>query len=178
MTNKHIIICGARGVGKSTLIEKLLSHCTLPIYGYFTRSTPRREDGSHSIYIYPAGSKERPRSEKNHVGDCNQKHPNVNPEVFATLGCEYLKSKPDGIIAMDEIGFMEKNISAFCSKVLQCLDGNTPVLATIKDKYDVDYLNQIRAHPNVQVYTITPENRDTLYQELLPILLKWNKNRT
>ena len=33
---KHILICGAKGVGKSTLIRRLCMDANAPIYGYCT----------------------------------------------------------------------------------------------------------------------------------------------
>ena len=46
---KHILICGERGVGKSTLIEKLLAACPRPRYGFITKMRPADETGFHPI---------------------------------------------------------------------------------------------------------------------------------
>lgn len=174
MYMKHIVICGEKKTGKSTLIERLISQCTLPIYGFYTRTTARREDGYHSIYLYPAGSKARPETARNHVGDCNSRQRTVHPEVFNELGVEYLQHRHDGLIVMDELGFMEAGAEAFCQTVLRCFDGSTPVLAVCKARYDVAFLDQVRNHSKVQVYTITKENRDALYRTLLPVIRTWN----
>lgn len=173
MNGKHILICGERGVGKSTLIERLLNKNMLPVYGYFTRTTPRRADGFHSIYIYPAGSPDRSMSENNHIGDCNSRERTVNADVFTTLGVEYLRREQGGIVVMDELGFMETASPKFCAAVMDCFDGDTPVLASCKARYDVEFLNRVRAHPKTRVYDITKENRDELYDELLPIICSW-----
>ena len=178
MEKKHIVLTGARHVGKSTLIEKLLAHCTVPIYGFFTRSTPRREDGFHSIYLHPAGTSARICTEENHVGDCCYSRRTTNPHVFSRLGVPYLNHDTDGIIAMDELGFMEAEAPDFCSAVLRCLDGEVPVIAVCKDKPGVAFLDQIRNHPNIRLYTVTTENRDALYDTLLPEILRWNEERS
>ena len=50
MTEKrHILICGERGVGKSTLIEKLLAASSRPRYGFVTTMRPAGPDGFHPI---------------------------------------------------------------------------------------------------------------------------------
>ena len=49
MEKRHILLCGHRGVGKSTLIRKLLEDAGLPVYGFMTKSTHYREDGYHDI---------------------------------------------------------------------------------------------------------------------------------
>jgi nucleoside-triphosphatase len=87
----------------------------------------------------------------------------------------YLKAGAGGIIVMDEIGFMEAGSKAFCGAVMHCLDGDIPVLAAVKARFDVDYLNAVRAHPKAALYTITKENRDELYKQLLPVIRRWNK---
>ena len=67
---------------------------------------------------------------------------------------------------MDELGFMEQDAERFCSRVLELLDGDIPVLATAKSGHDIDFLNKILSHPNADVYYITIENRDELYELL------------
>ena len=175
MEKRHILIVGERRVGKSTLIEKLLEYNTKPVYGFFTRSDEPDPEGYHAIYIYPAGSKERPKSEENHIGTCNGRQRQVNPEVFETLGVEYLQNRPDGIIAMDEVGFMESEAPQFCAELLGCLDGDTRVIATVKARKGIEFLEQVRSHPKAEVFEITAENRDALFDELLPYILRWNK---
>ena len=37
---RHLLICGERGVGKSTLIRRLLEHSTLEVGGFVTKRLP------------------------------------------------------------------------------------------------------------------------------------------
>lgn len=95
--------------------------------------------------------------------------------MFLTKGIEYLESKPDGIIAMDEIGFMEEQAPEFCRRLLECLDGDIPVIATVKTKMDCDFLDRVKGHQKAQVYEITEENRNGLYDKLFPVLKEWER---
>lgn len=174
MEKRHIIVVGARHAGKSTLTERLSAHNTRPVYGYFTRSDAPDANGYHDIYIYPAGSAERVRSRANHIGTCNGRQRVVNTDVFETRGVEYLKNEPDGIIVMDELGFMETDAEHFKSAVLSCLDGDTHVFATVKAREGIDFLDAVRRHPKAEVFEINEENRDSLYEELLKYILAWN----
>lgn len=49
----HILLCGERQVGKSTLIRRLLQENRLPVYGFMTRM--ERTEPSYPVYIHPAG---------------------------------------------------------------------------------------------------------------------------
>ena len=173
---KHILICGARGVGKSTLIAKLIAKVDAPLYGYFTKRLDKADDdGLFPIYLYPAWVKdeERERGVENMIGRCSGKMHDVHAEVFDKFGAKYIRAaKPGGVIIMDELGFMERNAEEFKSAVFSALDGDIQVIAAVKDRYDVEFLNAVRAHEKAQVFNITEQNRDSLYGEILPLIAK------
>lgn len=174
---KHILLCGEVGIGKSTLIQRLLAQSTRPLYGFITKKLGPDEHGFHPIYIHPAGAGERVYEEKNLVGTCDRRIHNIRLDAFNTLGVSYLQAKPDGVILMDELGFMESKAEAFTRTVFAALDGDVPVIAAVKARYDVPFLNEVRAHPRAQLVLITKENRDELFAELLPRILEWNALR-
>lgn len=170
----HILIGGERGAGKSTLIEKLLQSNARPVYGFITKRLEADATGFHPIYIHPAGAAERAYTQENLIAMCNSKIHDPALDVFNVLGVRYLEAKPGGIVVMDELGFLESRADAFVKKVMETLDGDIPVLAAVKTRFDVPFLNEVRAHPKAALYTVTPENRDALYEELLPVIQSWN----
>ena len=168
---RHILICGERGVGKSTLIEKLLQASPRPRYGFVTKMGPAGPDGFRPVFIHPAGQPvaERAYAETNCVGTCDSRTHRVNLDVFNTLGVRYIeKAIPDGVLLMDELGFFEAKAEAFTAAVLHALEGDVPVIAAVKSRTDIPFLNAVRSVPKGEVFYITPENRDELYERLLP----------
>lgn len=163
---KHIVISGHRHVGKTTLLNRLLEDCDKPIYGFRTAPGASLRKGYRSFFIHPAACIERNESEDNHIGDGNGVAPIFYTEVFDTFGVKCLDSEPDGIIVMDELGFMENEAELFKAKVLECLDGDVPVIATAKEGMDTEFLNAVLNHPKADVYHIDKENRDELYEKL------------
>lgn len=163
---KHIVIAGKRHVGKTTLVNRLLEGREEPVYGFRTASGHCVRKGYKSFYIFPAGSGDRMESEENHIGDGNGRGPIGYPDAFNNYGIKCLEAEPGGIIVMDELGFMEKDAKAFCSRVLDLFDGEIQIIATAKSGHDIDFLNKILNHPNADVYYITPENRDELYETI------------
>ena len=173
---EHILICGKRNSGKTELLERLLAVCRIPVYGFSTGIVNTRPDGYHEIYMFPAGRTNGPLTSDNHIGDCNMSERTVYPEVFDTLGVRLLDAKPDGILVMDEIGFMETEAKRFCARVLEALDGEIPVLATVRDGTpQTEFLDRVRNHPKGRVYSVTRENVERLYAELLPVVESWNR---
>lgn len=168
---KHILICGARGVGKSTLIEKLLQACPRPRYGFLTKMEAPGPDGFRPIYLHPAA---QPReawtyTDENRIGSCDSRTHHTCPEAFNVLGVQYIQSAhPDGILVMDELGFFEAQAAAFTAAVLQALTEDIPVIAAVKDRKDIAFLNAVRAAPKAELFILTPENREQLLKQLLP----------
>ncbi len=171
---RHILICGERGAGKSTLIARLLAENTRPVYGFLTKRLAADETGFHPIYIHPAGAEKRAHGDENLIGTCDSRVHNVTLEVFDTLGVEYLRAEPSGVLVMDELGFMEAGAARFVEAVFAALNGDIPVIAAVKARFDVPFLNEVRAHENAAAYTITPDNRDEIYEALLPVIRGWN----
>ena len=158
-------------MGKSTLIERLLFACPRPRYGFVTRMEPAGEDGFHPIYIHPAGipATERVYTDTNCIGTCDSRTHRPNLAAFNTLGVRYIEAaRPDGILIMDELGFFEAKADDFTAAVLKALAGDVPVVAAVKSRTDVPFLNAVRTAPGTEVFYITSENREELYRMLLP----------
>ena len=161
----HLMICGERGVGKSTCIRRLIRESGREISGFVTKSESGTEDGFHDIYIHPAGQPESERhyGKDNLIGSCNKVIHRINTEVFETKGVEYLTGCHGGIIVMDELGFMEEDAAEFQQAVLDCLEGDVPVIGAIKPRVDVSFLNRIRCMDKVEVIPIYERSREEVY---------------
>ena len=164
----HCLIVGAPGVGKSTLIRRVLQELNRPIGGFLTK----KEKGifhpilGNPIYIYAVGEEEK-QCEENLIGYCKDRRPVVYKEGFDRFAPHLVEPVPqDGIVVMDEIGFMESASEAFCQGVLGLLDGEVPVLAGVKDK-DTPFLTKVRTHPKATCFYLTEENRDRVFLEVL-----------
>lgn len=169
----HTLIVGSRGVGKSTLIRRVLAELSCPVFGFETKKEDALadEEKGSPVYIYEAGT-EHIQTSENLVGYCKDKRPSVMKVAFDRYAPKLCADIPDGyIVLMDEIGFMESASEDFCNAVLKLLDGNVPVIAAVKNK-ETEFLNTVRTHPKASCFYITEDNRDVLFEEVLSFIKK------
>ena len=168
------LLLGRRRSGRSRMIRALLRDVEAPVFGYETVTMGTRTDGYHEIYLYPYGQTRHEKREENHVGDCNTRERVIYNQVFDTLGTSCLTVKKDGILVMDEIGFMESDASVFCRRILDCLDGPLPVLAAVRTGIETPFLRQVMELPNVCSIEMDPARFDEIYRELRTIVQSWD----
>lgn len=167
----HALIVGDRGVGKSTLIRRVLEDLNRPVFGYETKKEVQLEDPIRGcpIYIYDAGTPHC-RTPENLIGFHKEQDAAAVTAAFERYAPKLLQAVSENcVVELDEIGFLEAGAKTFCQAVLHLLDGNRPVIAAVKNK-DVPFLRTLREHPNARCFYITPENRDALYGEVLEFM--------
>ena len=64
-------------------------------------------------------------------------------------------------MVMDELGWMESSSYAFQKAVFAALSGPVPVLGVVRDER-LPFLDAVRSHPEVELLTITRENREQM----------------
>ena len=172
---KHILLTGKPGVGKTSVIKKILSLSKLDAGGFFTeeiRVMGRRMgfrvvtlDGEDGILA--------------HV-DCNSNYKvskyRVDLDSFERVAIPALenaiKNKP--IIVIDEIGTMELFSQKFKNLVSNILDGEKSLLCVIKEDGDA-FTEAIKNRNDVTVLTVNYENRESLPEKVLEMLKAMKK---
>ena len=169
---KNILICGPPGVGKTTLIKKILENINLRAGGFYTEEI-RENNRRVGFKIISLDNQEGILA---HISIKNSRRVGrygVNIYDLENIGVKSLSQalRDDDLIIVDEIGKMETFSDKFKDKVLDCLNSEKFVLATIGIGGD-KFISKIKERKDIVLFTINIENRDRLIDRISSLILK------
>ena len=160
---KHLFLTGPKQIGKSTVLRRLLQERDVKIGGFRTVRI-LLEDGASIHMVAP---NETEYTDENRIFSRRRGVLHIDPSDFDRIGCGLLAGSGDyDLILMDELGPNEANSEKFRQAVWNTLDGEISVYGVLQVA-DSDFLDAVAARPDVQVITISQENRDSMPQRLL-----------
>ncbi len=159
---KNILITGCSGVGKTTIILRLLERIRIDAGGFYTREL--REKGKRVGFELSTL-----QGKTGILAHVNTKSPfkvgkyGVDIRTLEETGVEAISRAIERkiLIVIDEIGKMELYSGKFRKIVIKALDSSAPVLATIGPQ-PIPFLNKVKSKADVLVIEVTPANRDSL----------------
>ncbi len=167
-----ILLAGVPGVGKTTLIQRVLARWAGPAGGFYTEEM--REHGQRvgfrlvtlagaSVTLAHTPSPALPLPGRHRVGRYV-----VDVAALDRVGVEAIRRAVAAghLVVVDEIGKMELFSQAFRAAVLEAIASAAPVLGTIMLRPH-PWADALKARPEVQVVTVTRENRDALVEVVL-----------
>ncbi|MDR0445901.1 MAG: nucleoside-triphosphatase [Oscillospiraceae bacterium] len=163
-TRRHILLTGEIQIGKSTAIRRFLAESGLTADGFMSHIADAAN--GRELYIARYDSK-RGETERGLAARVRFPDFEVYAEVFDGLGAQIIKDAGQReIIVIDELGRMEEVCEVFKAAVFEKLGGSVPIVGVVKDA-DCAFLDAVRAHPNVEIITVTRENRDGIPSRIL-----------
>lgn len=167
---KHILLSGKPGIGKTSVIKKILPLVGLDAGGFFTeeiRVMDRRMgfrivtlDGTDGILA--------------HI-ECNSNYKvgkyRVDLDSFEKIAIPALEDaiKNKSIVVIDEIGTMELFSLKFRELVSKVLNSDKTLLCTIKENGDA-FTEGIKNRTDIVLITVNYANRETLPEKVLEML--------
>ncbi|MCS7250026.1 MAG: NTPase [candidate division WOR-3 bacterium] len=175
--NKSIfLITGKPGIGKTTLIKKLISFFNLKnICGFYTEEIRERNVrvGFKIITFYNG---EGILAHINFFSPYKISKYYVDIQNFEKLVIPELSlAKEKKIVFIDEIGKMELFSEKFKEKVIEIFNLNKIIIATIPIS-KIDFIESLKSLPKVKVYEITFENRNQMLEILKEEIDKFLRN--
>ena len=158
-----LLIQGEIGVGKTTLIRRLLGDRLPETRGFWTRKEAEGE--GFSIYIHPMGQPPR-YGDENRVGRGLPGQPRrALPAAFLRGGVGLGAVPTGGVTVLDELGVLEEEAPRFQQAVVELMCRSSLVLAAVKPA-KTPFLNRVRSLPGARLCLITPDNREELHLRL------------
>ncbi len=163
----NILLTGPPGIGKTTIVKKVLSRLDRPAFGFFTEEV--REHNRRIGFDIVTLSGRRgilariDQRSSIHVGRYSVLLRDLEkiaiPELIRGL------NEINSLIVIDEIGKMELFSELFVDTIMNCLDTGR-VFGTIAQKIHGVGM-QIKERKDVKIYVVSHSNRDRLPQVLL-----------
>lgn len=169
---KNILISGPPGVGKTTLIKKILENLNLKVGGFYTEEIKENKNRI-GFKIISLDNQEGILAHISIKGMKRVGRYGVNIYDLENIGVKSLSRalRDEELIIIDEIGKMEIFSDKFKEKVLDCLNSEKFVLATIGIGGD-KFIFQIKERNDVIIFKMNRDNRDELVDKVLYLILK------
>ena len=161
------LITGKPGVGKTTLIQKIIERMRLVNMAGFCTSEIRRKGSRLGFELQGLNGERRTLA---HV-DIDSPH-RVGKYGVDTVGFEaFLETldllNPDvNLIVIDEVGKMELFSNRFRSLVCDALNSDKQVFASIPLKGN-EFIREIKQRSDILLLEVTPGNRDRLPEAIV-----------
>jgi len=164
---KNIIFTGRPGVGKTTVIMKLISGLR-GVGGFYTEEIRQRGERK-GFRIVTLRGKKGILAHKNLNSPYRVGRYGVNIEDLENIaGRSILLALDDdkrNIVLIDEIGRMELYSPKFQEAVIKALNSSKRVIATLQERHN-RFTDAIRKREDVELIEVTLENRKRLIEEL------------
>jgi nucleoside-triphosphatase len=167
VAKKNILITGLPGVGKTTLVKKFLEELKQfnPV-GFYTEEI--KEKGIRKGFeLISLDGRRRLLSHTDIQGPHRVGKYKVDVKGFeAFLGSIPLLTLSTRLVIIDEIGKMECLSERFKDYLIECLNSEKWVLATIALKGG-GFIEEVKRRHDIKLFEITRRNRDSLLLDIL-----------
>ncbi len=164
---RNVLLTGKPGIGKTTLIRKVINLLGEKAGGFYTEET--REGGARAGFkIKTLDGREGVLADKEMNSSYRVGKYGVNIEDIEEVAVPSVQMAlgEKEIVVIDEIGKMELYSKKFQEAVIEALDSSKPVVATIGAQHH-EFLDRIKARNDVELLTITHANRDSLAEAIV-----------
>ncbi|MCS7185892.1 MAG: NTPase [Armatimonadetes bacterium] len=172
MQRKNLLLTGFPGVGKTTVVRKVLALLPpqLKFDGFFTEEV--REGGERiGFQIVTVDGKRAWLAKKGLPSPHKVGKYGVDVKAIESVIIPALNKalKQADLIIVDEIAKMELCHPAFAEVVWECLESSKPVLGVIQ-RSQLPFIERVKAREDVRIFEVTVQNRNELPKEIVEVL--------
>jgi len=169
---KNLFLTSNPGVGKTTLIKEVCLPYMKEVGGFYTEEI--REDGKRlGFKIKTFSGEEGILAQKGMKSQYKLNKYGIDIKIIEDLGVKSIRDalKNKKVVIIDEIGSMECISPLFREVVVECLNSEKNVLATIRYRSQ-PFTDEVKQFPNTELLLLTREN----YYNIKMRVKKWLEN--
>jgi nucleoside-triphosphatase len=164
--SQRVLLTGRPGSGKTTLIKRILNEVPQRFGGFYTEEI--RDHGARVGFKVVA--LEGGEAVFAHVDFTTPERVgkySLDLSALEAVGVDAIRKAVQGerLIVIDEIGPMEIRSAPFREAVVDALDSELPVLATIFLR-SLPFTDAIKSRPDVELIEVRPNNREELVPQM------------
>lgn len=165
------LITGRPGVGKTTLVRRILAEVPGRAGGFTTEEIRGARGARRGFLVRDLDGPEGILARADMPGPPRVGRYGVDVASFEAVGLAALRRAlaERDLIVIDEIGKMEFCSAAFAALLERVLASPKPLLATILRAPHPD-ADRVKGHPEARLFVVTPANRDTLARTIVHAL--------
>lgn len=170
LSRKNILLTGPPGVGKTTVVMRLVESLGDGVDGFYTREL--RESGRRTGFLLKSlDGKEGLLAHVDLKYGPKVGRYTVDLEDLDSVGTSSIRRavRSKRIVILDEIGRMELLSDGFRREVLRALNSGSRVVATIREGSD-RFCDSIKEREDVVIVRVSESNREDLPSRLIDAL--------
>lgn len=168
----NYLLTGHPGVGKTTIIKKLVEKLKLPAGGFYTEEI-REDDRRMGFAIVTFSGSKGILAHRNFKSRYKVGNYGVGVYTLNKIGVKEIQMclVEKKVIVIDEIGKMELLSPQFQEVAWKALDADNPVLGTITLARH-PFAQKVKDRDDVKIYEVTKDNQDEILKNLTKELKK------
>ncbi|PJB28491.1 AAA family ATPase [Candidatus Desantisbacteria bacterium CG_4_9_14_3_um_filter_40_11] len=178
--NPAILLTGHPGIGKSTVIKKMVELMTGKAGGFYTREVRVGSERTGFEIVTLEGKTGLLATKSREVVFTDEvpfESYRINLDAMESVAIPaLLKALAEKrIIVIDEIGPMEIFSERFCDTILQILENREVIAVGAIVQRPYRFADIVKAHPKVTIKPVTTENRNSLPLEIFSMIMEYRK---
>ncbi len=171
---KNIFLTGAPSVGKTTVIKKVIQLLRVPSNGFYTEEE-LMEGKRVGFLMRTLDGKKAYLAHQDIHSDFHIRRYGASIENIETIAVSSIAPIENHVIVIDEIGKMECFSQKFVEASAKALDAPNIVIGTIA-LGGTAYIQQVKARDDIQIFEVTPDNRNALPQLIVQAVHNMTEN--